>query len=130
MTDTATATPEAPKAPLNVVLEEAEDFGPRTRQSTIDTLAALKPSLESVQGNPDKVFTIVKGLTPQKAASLTSLLNERHDNRWTFGGRSTDDGTAIVQARYSENPKLARPVRNMKPRAPKAAANGQKATKK
>lgn len=114
MTDTATATPEAP---LNVVIEAAEDFAPRTRKSTSDALTALKPALAHVQGNPDKVFTIVKGVTPNKAASLVSLLNERHDNRWTFGGRSTDDGTAIVQARYSTKPENARPVRKLNRKA-------------
>ena len=111
MSDTVTQ----PSAPLNVVLEEAgTDFAPRTRKATVDALASLKPSLEAVHQNPDKVYTIAKGLTPSKAASLVSLLNDRHDKRWSFGGRSTDDGSAIVQARYSEKPELARPERKLR----------------
>lgn len=111
MTDTATA---APDAPLTVVLEESNDgFAQRTRKATVDALVALKPSLEAVQANSPKVFTIVKGVEPKRAASLVSLLNERYDKRWTFGGRTTDDGTAIVQARYSASPELARPVRKV-----------------
>lgn len=121
MTDTAT---DAPEAPLNVVLEESGSFAPRTRKSTSDALTALKPSLDAVKGSPDKVFTIVKGVDPKRAASLVSLLNERHDRKWTFGGRSTDDGTAIVQARYSENPENARPVRKVNRTAKTAATKG------
>lgn len=114
MSDTVTAAPESPaEAPLTVVLEEAADFAPRTRKSTSDALTALKPSLDAVKANPDKVFTIVKGVEPKRAASLVSLLNERYPRSWTFGGRSTDDGTAIVQARYSTNPANARPVRKL-----------------
>lgn len=114
MSDTATAAPESPAdAPLNVVLEEAGDFAPRTRKSTSDALTALKPSLDAVKANPDKVYTIVRGVEPKRAASLVSLLNERYPKSWTFGGRSTDDGTAIVQARYSVNPANARPERKV-----------------
>jgi len=123
MTDTTTAT-EAPEAPLNVVLEAAEDFAPRTRKSTSDALTALKPSLEAVQANPDKVFTIVKGVEPKRAASLVSLLNDRYPNTWTFGGRSTDDGTAVVQARYSVNPENARPVRTVNRKSKTTTVNG------
>lgn len=122
MPDITTAAPEASEAPLTVVLEEATDFAPRTRKSTSDALTALKPSLYAVKDNSPKVFTVVKGVTPAKAASLVSLLNERYDNKWTFGGRSTDDGTAIVQARYSTSPELARPVRKTGPRKPKGTA--------
>lgn len=121
MTDTATAAPESP---LKVVLEESSDgFAPRTRKSTSDALTALKPSLDAVKGSPDKVFTIVKGVDPKRAASIVSLLNERYDRQWTFGGRSVDDGTAIVQARFSTNPENARPVRVVN-RKPKTAAAG------
>ena len=127
MTDTTPAATEAPEAPLNVVLEESTDgFAPRTRKSTSDALTALKPSLDAVKGSPDKVFTIVKGVEPKRAASLVSLLNERYDRQWTFGGRSTDDGTAVVQARFSTNPANARPVRtvNRKPKTTAAAPKG------
>lgn len=111
MSDTATAAPESP---LNVVLKPAPDgFAPRTRKSTSDALSALKPALDRVKASPDGVFTIVEGVDPKRAASLVSLLNERYDRKWTFGGRSTDDGSAIVQARYSEKPELARPVRKV-----------------
>lgn len=121
MSDTATIATETPaEAPLNVVLEESADFAPRTRKSTSDALTALKPSLDAVKANPDKVYTIVKGVEPKRAASLVSLLNERYPNEWTFGGRSTDDGTAIVQARFSTNPANARPVRKV------TAKNGTK----
>jgi hypothetical protein len=118
MTDTATAAPESP---LTVVLEESTDFAPRTRKATSDALTALKPSLDAVKAASPKVFTIVKGVDPKRAASLVSLLNERYPRSWTFGGRSTDDGTAIVQARYSESPELARPVRKVT-RKPKGTA--------
>lgn len=121
MTDTTTAEKPS-EAPLQVVLEESADFAPRTRKSTSDALTALKPSLDAVKANSPKVFTVVKGVTPAKAASLVSLLNERYDNKWTFGGRSTDAGTAIVQARYSASPELARPVRKTGPRKPKGTA--------
>lgn len=117
MPESATAEPteatEATEAPLTVVLEEAESFAPRTRKSTSDALSALKPSLEAVEKSPGKVYTIVKGVTPQRAASLVSLLNDRYPKTWTFGGRSTDDGTAIVQARFSTDPKEARPERTV-----------------
>lgn len=127
MPDTATAAPESPaEAPLNVVLEEASDFAPRTRKSTSDALSALKPSLDAVKASPDKVFTIAKGITPTRAASLVSLLNDRYDRAWTFGGRSTDDGTAIVQARYSLKPENARPVRKV---TRKANGTAKKSTK-
>lgn len=117
MTDTATAAPvAATEAPLNVVLEAADDFAPRTRKSTSDALTALKPSLDAVKLNPDKVYTIVRGVEPKRAASLVSLLNERYPKTWTFGGRSTDDGKAIVQARYSVDPANARPKRATGPR--------------
>jgi hypothetical protein len=125
VTDTATPTTTKPTEPaLTVVLEEAgADFAPRTRKSTADALASLKPSLDAVQSNPDKVYTIVKDITPQRAAALVSLLNERYSRDWTFGGRSADDGkTAIVQARFSTKPELARPLR--KPNAKTAATNG------
>lgn len=119
MSDTATVTTEAPEPTLNVVLEASDDFAPRTRKSTSDALTALRPSLDAVKATPDKVFTIVKGVESKRAASLVSMLNERYDNKWTFGGRSTDDGTAIVQARYSERRENARPVRtvNRKPKS-------------
>lgn len=125
MTDTATPTPKADEA-INVVLEEAgTEFAPRTRKATADALASLKPSLDAVQGNPDKVYTIVKGVTPAKAASLVSLLNERHDTKWTFGGRTAEDGkTALVQARYSTKPENARPVRKVTRRAPSVDGTG------
>lgn len=125
-----TDTPKAPEAPLRVVLKAAEDFAPRTRKSTSDALTALKPSLSAVRGAPDQVFTVVEGVTPNRAASLVSLLNERYPNTWTFGGRSTDDGSAIVQARYSEKPENARPVRKTGPRKPKADKVAGKAVKK
>lgn len=128
MTDTATAAPDkAPESPLTVVLEAAEDFAPRTRKSTSDALSALKPSLDAVQADPGKVYTVAKGLTAQRAASLVSLLNERYPKTWTFGGRSTDDGTAIVQARYSDKPELARPERKMRDRPAKGTTTGQAA---
>lgn len=111
----------APEPALRVVMKEAADFAPRTRKSTSDALTALKPALTHVESNPDKVWTIVENLTPAKSASLVSLLNERHDNKWTFGARSTDDGTAIVQARYSVKPENARPVRKVT-RKPKTTA--------
>lgn len=118
---TATTAPDAEEPTLKVVLEESEDFAPRTRKSTADSLTALRPSLEAVEQRPDKVFTIARVKTPQKAASLVSLLNERYDTKWTFGGRSTDDGTAIVQARFSNKPENARPIRTVKRRKPAAA---------
>jgi len=120
-----TATPEAPKAAepaMQVVMVEASDFAPRTRKSTSEALTALKPALAHVQSNPDKVWTIVQNVTPAKSASLVSLLNERYDSKWTFGARSTDDGTAIVQARFSADPAKARPVRKVTKKATKAAA--------
>jgi len=124
MTDTKPATERDPDL-LQVVLKQTPDFAPRTRKGTSDALVALKPSLEAVHSNPDKVYTIAEGVTPAKAASLVNLLNGRHDLRWTFGGRSTDDGTAIVQARYSERPENARKVRTMKPRKPKTEGKGK-----
>lgn len=122
MTSTAPTAPAEPA--MTVVLKEAgDDFAPRTRKSTADALAALKPSLDAVKANPGKVYTIAEGVTPEKAASLVGLLNDRHPNTWTFGGRTAEDGkTAIVQARYSEKPEHARPVRQNKPRT--ATANG------
>lgn len=126
MTDTATT---APAPPMSVVLEASEGFAPRTRKSTSDALSALKPSLDAVRQSPDKVYTIAKGVTPQRAASLVSLLNERYPNTWTFGGRSTGDGTAIVQARYSTKPELQRPVRRSTPRAAKPTATAKKGGK-
>lgn len=110
---------------MDVVLKPADGFAPRTRKSTSDRLVALKPSLDAVKAAPGGVFTIAEGMEAKDAASLVSLLNERYDNRWTFGGRSTDDGTAIVQARYSEDAALARPVRKMKDRPAKGTTTGQ-----
>lgn len=127
MTDTATAAPAA-EAPLVPVFKPSDDgFAPRTRKSTSDALSALKPVLAQVEQASPKVVTILEGLTAQRAASLVSLLNERYDRRWTFGGRSTDDGTAIVQARYSASPELARPVRKVtrKDRPAKGTTTGQ-----
>lgn len=131
MSDTAPAAPTAAdEKPLTVVLEESSDgFAPRTRKSTSDALTALKPSLDAVKSNPDKVFTIVKGVTPQRAASLVSLLNERYARSWTFGGRSVDDGTAIVQARYSVKPELQRPERKVGKSTGTAKKGGKPAAK-
>lgn len=118
MPDTAT-TATAEEAPMTVVLIEAGDsFAPRTRKSTADALAALKPSLDAVRQSPDKVFTIAQGISVEKASSLVSLLNDRYDLKWTFGSRTADDGKGgIVQARYSERPENVRKVRQNKPRA-------------
>jgi hypothetical protein len=122
-------------APEFVIEEAGEKFAPRTRKSTSESLTALKPNLEHVKANPDRVFTIVKGLTPEKSASLVSLLNGHYPNAYTFGARSTPDGDAIVQAKYSTTD--LRPVRtvNRKPvseadKATAAAKRRQRAAAK
>lgn len=113
-------------APLDVVLEPVDDFAARTRRSTVTALAAIQPALDSVKGNPDQVFTIVRDLKPARAAQLVSLLNERHPSTWTFGGRTMADGTSVVQARYSENPELARPLRKPREAEAKVKAKASK----
>jgi len=112
-------------APMRVVLEAADDFAPRTRKSTADSLTALRPSLDAVQANPGKIYTIARDLTPKASASLVGLLNEHNSHDWTFAARTTDDGTAIVQAKF--DPANRRKVRTVvrkpktaKPVAPKA----------
>lgn len=104
---------------MTVVCEPAEDFAPRTRKSTAESLIALRPSLDVAEAHPGAVYTIARGMTPQKSASLVGLLNEHHGHDWTFGARTTDDGTAIVQAKF--DPANRRKVRtvNRKPKASK-----------
>ncbi len=120
---------DAPAAPaLQVVMEESDNgFAPRTRKSTSEALTALAPALAHVEANPAKVYTIVKGVTPAKSASLVSLLNEHKSHDWTFGARSTEDGSAIVQAKY--DPANKRPVRTIDP-AKLAARKAKAAAKK
>jgi hypothetical protein len=126
MTDQTPTSPTGLKPIMKVVLKPAEDFAPRTRKSTSDSLTALKPSLDAVREQTPGVFTIAEGMEPNKAASLVSLLNERHDLNWTFGARSTDDGSAIVQAKY--DPANQRKVRklNRKPAAPAPSKPGKR----
>ncbi len=127
MPDNDTATP-APAQSLQVVMEESDNgFAPRTRKSTSEALTALSPALAHVEANPGKVYTIVKGVTPAKSASLVSLLNEHKSHDWTFGARSTEDGSAIVQAKY--DPANRRPVRTIDP-AKLAARKAKAAAKK
>jgi hypothetical protein len=114
-----TATTEAPAPAMQVVLEESAEFAPRTRKSTSDTLTALKPSLDAVKLNPGKIYTVARGLMPNKAASTVSLLNDHYPSDWTFAARSTTDGTAIVQAKY--DPANKRPVRTVTRKAPSGA---------
>ena len=120
MTDTATA-PAAPE------FEVSEDFAPRTRKATAETLTSLKHALDFCEANAGKVVTVCKGLTPAKSAAMVSLLNEHKSHDWTFGARSTDDGTAIVQAKY--DPSNKRPVRTIDP-AKLAAKKAKAAAKK
>lgn len=133
MSDQTAASPQGlrpiePVAPaMQVVLEASEGFAPRTRKSTADSLTALRPSLDAVQASPGKVYTIAKGMKSTAAASLVGLLNEHHSHDWTFGARTTDDGTAIVQAKF--DPANRRKVRTVV-RKPKATTTATKATAK
>lgn len=121
MTDQTPAPATAAEpAPMRVVLEASEDFAPRTRKSTSDTLTALKPSLDAVQNAPGKIYTVVRDVAPNKAAAIVSLLNDHYSNDWTFAARSTTDGTAIVQAKF--DPANRRPVRT----TTRKAASGAK----
>ncbi len=111
---------------MEIVLKaSAEGFAPRTRKGTSDALAALAPVLAEVQSRTPNVFTIAEQITPARAASLVSLLNDHHGDEWTFAGRSTTDGKAIVQARFSATDR--RPAR--KPRSPNGQAKSKATVK-
>lgn len=115
MTDTVTVTLDAATVPavpaLNVVLEASDDFAPRTRKTTSDTLVALKPSLDAVKLAPGKVYTVARDLTATKAAGMVGLLNEHYPSEWTFVGRTSPTGGSVVQAKY--DPANLRPVRKV-----------------
>lgn len=115
-------------APEFVIEEAGESFAPRTRKSTSEALTKLRPALETVKANPDKVFTVAKGLTPERSASLVSLLNGHYPNAYTFGARSTPDGDAIVQARYSTTD--LRPVRTVQRKPVSEADKATRAAKR
>lgn len=102
--------PTTPEPTMQVVLEASPGgFAPRTRKSTADTLTSLKPSLDAVKAAPGNVYTIAKGITPEKATGIVNVLNDHHSHDWTFGARMTTEGTAIVQAKF--DPANRRPVR-------------------
>ncbi len=106
---------------MNIVMETSDSFAPRTRKSTSEALTALSPVLEQVEMASPKVCTIVRDITPAESASLVNLLNTHKSRDFTFAARSLPDGGAIVQAKY--DPANQRPVRVMKPRAPKDDPN-------
>lgn len=112
---------------MEIVLKPAvEGFAPRTRTATSERLTALKPTLVQVEAATPGTFTIVEKLSPKESASLVALLNAHYSKDWTFAARSTDDGTAIVQAKF--DPANRRPVRKIDPA--KLAARREKAAAK
>lgn len=116
--------PDANGSAMKVVLKPAEDFAPRTRQTTADRLTALRSTINGVKEGTPGVFTIVEGISAKESASIVALLNEHYDRSFTFAARSTPDGTAIVQAKY--DPANMRPVRTVvrKPKPATAKAKG------
>jgi len=110
---------------MELTLKQVDGFTPRTRQTSVDRLAAFQPTLDAVKAGAPGIFTIAEGMTQREAAQLASFLVSRHDLTWTFAARTNGNGNSVVQAQH--HPDQERQVRTYT-RRPKTDDNGTTTT--